>query len=347
MCFGKDLGKKRKRDEENRWHNWRKKSMFFELPYWSSLLIRHNLDVMHIEKNICESILGTLLEIEGKCKDSEKARLDMEHLGIRQDQHPVIDGDNYSLPAALYFLDKEDKKMLCKFLQETKMPDGFSSNIRRCVDANSCKVSGLKTHDYHIILQKLLPLVVRKILPEDVVIPIIQLSRFFSSLCSKELVEEDLDNLSRSIVETLCHLEMLFHPAFFDIMIHLPVHLAEEAKLGGPVCYRWMYPVERYLHTVKNYVRNKAHPEGSIAEAYIVEECLTFCSRFFDVNTKLNRADRHESAVVNEPPCGLSTFGQLDYKRRGQSIEILLEDEVRKMRHYIINNCDEAIPWVE
>jgi hypothetical protein len=39
---------------------------FFELPYWSSLLIRHNLDVMHIEKTICESILGTLLEIKGK-----------------------------------------------------------------------------------------------------------------------------------------------------------------------------------------------------------------------------------------------------------------------------------------
>ena len=46
--------------------------VFFELPYWSSLLIRHSLDVMHIEKNICESILGTLLEIEGKCKDNEK-----------------------------------------------------------------------------------------------------------------------------------------------------------------------------------------------------------------------------------------------------------------------------------
>ena len=46
---------------------------FFNLPYWSSLLIRHNLDVMHIEKNICESLLGTLLEIAGKTKDTKKA----------------------------------------------------------------------------------------------------------------------------------------------------------------------------------------------------------------------------------------------------------------------------------
>ena len=46
---------------------------FFDLPYWESLLIRHNLDVMLIEKNICESLLGTLLGLAGKCKDSEKA----------------------------------------------------------------------------------------------------------------------------------------------------------------------------------------------------------------------------------------------------------------------------------
>jgi hypothetical protein len=45
-----------------------RRRVFFELPYWSSLLIRHNLDVMHIEKNICMSILGTLLEILGSCR---------------------------------------------------------------------------------------------------------------------------------------------------------------------------------------------------------------------------------------------------------------------------------------
>jgi hypothetical protein len=150
--------------------------------------------------------------------------------------------------------------------------------LKRCVDDKTCKVSGLKTHDYHIILEKLLPLVIRRILPEDVSRSLIELSRFFSALCSNELVPSDLDKLSRSIKETICRLEMVFPPAFFDIMIHLPVHLDEEGKVGGPVCYRWMYPVERYPHTVKGYVRNKAQPEGSIAEAYIAEECLTFCS---------------------------------------------------------------------
>jgi len=39
--------------------------------------------------------------------------------------------------------------------------------------------------------------------------------------------------------------------------------------------YRLMYPTERYLRRLKSYVRNKARPEGCIAEAYIPQECVT------------------------------------------------------------------------
>jgi hypothetical protein len=49
-------------------------------------------------------------------------------------------------------------------------------------------------------------------------------------------VEAELDRLGCSIREAVCRLEMIFPPAFFDIMIHLPVHLADEAKLGGGQC---------------------------------------------------------------------------------------------------------------
>ena len=146
--------------------------------------------------------------------------------------------------------------------------------------------------------------------------------------------------MSASIRETLCRLEMIFPPTFFDIMVHLPVHLAEEASLGGPVCYRWMYPVERYLHMVKGYVRNKAHPEGSIAEGYITEECMTFCSLFFkDMPT---RPEHHESAAAPEPPSGLSVFGDLDYSRKGYSFEVLDESEMLRIRHYILTNTEEC-----
>ncbi|KAI5339082.1 hypothetical protein L3X38_018354 [Prunus dulcis] len=56
--------------------NWTHRPMFFELPYWSKLKLRHNLDVMHVEKNVFGTLAGTILDIEGKTKDTIKARLD-------------------------------------------------------------------------------------------------------------------------------------------------------------------------------------------------------------------------------------------------------------------------------
>ncbi|KAG5539964.1 hypothetical protein RHGRI_020261 [Rhododendron griersonianum] len=50
-----------------------------------------------------------------------------------------------------------------------------------------------------------------------------------------------------------------------------------------------------YLATLKSYVRNKNRPEGSIAEGYLAEECLTFCSRYLeDVETRFNRVGRND-----------------------------------------------------
>ncbi|GJV05246.1 F-box domain containing protein [Tanacetum coccineum] len=80
---------------------------------------------------------------------------------------------------------------------------------------------------------------------------------------------------------------LIYPPALFDIMIHLVIHLPLEALKGGPIRPRWMFPFERYMKKLKGYVRNKAKPEGSIAEGYVAEEALTFSSHYFrDVTTK-------------------------------------------------------------
>ena len=86
--------RKRKRDVERN-DNWRKKSIFFELPYWKTLVLRHNLDVMHVEKNICDSVVGTLLKLEEKTNDNLKARLDLQHMGIKKELHPYECGNNF------------------------------------------------------------------------------------------------------------------------------------------------------------------------------------------------------------------------------------------------------------
>ncbi|KAL4030980.1 hypothetical protein IC575_009235 [Cucumis melo] len=76
-----------KRKRTNCEHNWTKKSIFFNLPYWQNHKLRHKLDVMHIEKNICDNLVGTILNIDGKTKDTIKAREDLANLKIRKELH--------------------------------------------------------------------------------------------------------------------------------------------------------------------------------------------------------------------------------------------------------------------
>lgn len=64
---------------------WSRMVSLWKLPYWKKLKLRHNLDVMHIEKNICESLIATILNIKGKTKDTTKARLDLKDLGIKKE----------------------------------------------------------------------------------------------------------------------------------------------------------------------------------------------------------------------------------------------------------------------
>jgi hypothetical protein len=74
----KRIGKNTKEDDM-----WKKQSIFLERPYWKDLDIRHLIDVMHIEKNVCESLLDTLLNTHGKTRDHGHARADLKKMKIR------------------------------------------------------------------------------------------------------------------------------------------------------------------------------------------------------------------------------------------------------------------------
>ena len=51
---------------------WKKKSKFWELPYWNVLEVRNAINVMHLTKNLCVNFLG-FMGVYGKSKDSHKA----------------------------------------------------------------------------------------------------------------------------------------------------------------------------------------------------------------------------------------------------------------------------------
>jgi hypothetical protein len=64
------------------------------------------------------------------------------------------------------------------------------------------------------------------------------------------------------------------------MMQHLLVHLPWEAKVGGPVQFRWMYSRERDLKKLRVIIRNKARVEGCIAEAFACKDIMNFSSKY-------------------------------------------------------------------
>ena len=83
-------------------HNWLKRSIFWELSYWKTNLLRHN----HIEKNVFENIFNTVMDVKGKTKDNIKARLDVALFCNRKNMELVCDGSRVAKPRESFVLEK-------------------------------------------------------------------------------------------------------------------------------------------------------------------------------------------------------------------------------------------------
>ena len=149
------------------------------------------------------------------------------------------------MPPACFSLFGDERKSFCGWFRTVKFPDVYASNIMRYVGNNDSNISGMKSHDCHVMMQHLLPVVIRGYLSGDVQAALIELGVFFRELCCRKLKVNLLEKLEKDIVLILCKLEKIFLPSFFDVMVHLVIHLSKEALLAGPVHYRWMYPIER------------------------------------------------------------------------------------------------------
>jgi hypothetical protein len=139
----------------------------------------------------------------------------------------------------------DENKLFCEVLKGVKFPASYASDIGHNVHVNERKLFGLKSHECHIVLQHLLSLAVRKVLPEVVSVAVIRVSHFFKKICAPVFRKSDMDSLEAKIAETLSLLETIFLPSFFDIMVHLMVHLPAQARLAGLVHFRSIWLVER------------------------------------------------------------------------------------------------------
>jgi hypothetical protein len=55
------------------------------------------------------------------------------------------------------------------------------------------------------------------------------------------------------------------------------IHLVDEIFVLGPTYAHHMYSYEHHMVVMKDYVRNRAHPKGSMIEGCTTEEVIECC----------------------------------------------------------------------
>ncbi|CAM8944529.1 unnamed protein product [Rhodiola kirilowii] len=236
-------------------------------------------------------------------------------------------------------------------VKSLKFPDGFSSNLGNKVDLSALKLVGYKSHDAHVFIERLMPIAFKGFLPNKIWEAVSAMYTFFRDICASSLHVERMEHWQNNMSVTLCNLESIFPPSFFDSMEHLPIHLADEVLLGGPVHYRWMYPFERFIYRLKQlgHKGNKSEVEASIVNAYIQLETSYLGSDYLgpDLTTAGVRYKRNEvgTSDFDEPQISIFNypgFGGSKGKRR-----VLDTREFNKATHYIFSNTPELEQYLK
>ena len=93
--------------------------------------------------------------------------------------------------------------------KELMFPDGYAANLKRGASLEKLKIFGLKSHDWHIWLERVIPVMLRGFIPEDEWLVLAELSYFFRVFCAKELSPGLLDEMEELVLELICNKEDL------------------------------------------------------------------------------------------------------------------------------------------
>jgi hypothetical protein len=161
------------------------------------------------------------------------------------------------------------------------------------------------------MMEHLFPVMFCGYFPDHVWNVLAELSFYFRKLCAKEINPNEMENMECDVFILICKLEKIFPPGFFVPMQHLILHLSYEARMTGPVQYRWSHPLERCQKRLKTKVKNRFCVEACIAEACVLEEISSFPSIYFPehVNTVHNPIPRY-NVDTQLDDCQLSLFSR-------------------------------------
>jgi len=109
---------------------------------------------MHIERNVFMNVFNIVMDINGKSKDTHNAWIDLAKICKKKELELVDVGhDKFFKP-----MTKSQRLTNLKWVKELKLSDGYASNLGRCMVLNEEKINGMKSHDYYVFMQRLLPI---------------------------------------------------------------------------------------------------------------------------------------------------------------------------------------------
>jgi hypothetical protein len=160
-------------------------------------------------------------------------------------------------------------------------------------------------------------------------------------MSKKVIVVSELDELRKEIRVTMCQLEMCFPPSFFDMMEHYMIHLAHQIFVLGPSYMHYMYPYECHMVVMKGYVRNRAHPEGSMIEGYTTEEVVECYTDYIKDGKPIGvPVSRRHGRISRKGTKGVKSIIDATYKRVCEA-HFSVMHQLAVMRPYVEKHLHE------
>jgi hypothetical protein len=185
VVFGKGPSSQLAMNDANRdTPMWKKKSIFWELPFWQVLEVRGpRCDRRDAPDKESLSEHASFMGVYEKAKDTLEARQDLQCMKEWENLHleKIDDGRQYLSPTS-YILNKEEKEIMFQCLNSIKVPSGFSLNVKGIINVVEKKFLNLKSCDCHMLMMQLLLVALRGILPPNVWLATLKLCAFLNAI---------------------------------------------------------------------------------------------------------------------------------------------------------------------
>jgi hypothetical protein len=156
-----------------------------------------------------------------------------------------------------------------------------------------------------------------------------------------------MQRLEKEIAMLVCKMEKVFSLGWFNVMQYLIVYLPWEARVGGPMQFKWMYNQERELKKLRSKVHNKARVERCITKAFTCKNITNLSSMYF---SHVNNVNAHTTRYHVVRDISLSELSIFQWKGKGigaPSAHYVTDKEWNYSRFYMYMNMEEGQPYFE